>query len=146
MPLDIRPFSAKDQDAARQLILAGLEEHWGVLDPTKNPDLDDITASYAHGLFLAGWLDGELCATGALIPEGEGTGRIVRMSVARQRRRQGIGRQMLARLVEAARLAGYRRVVLETTAAWQDAVGFYQGLGFESLGEWNEDRHFAMDV
>ena len=35
-----------DQEAAQRLILAGLVEHWGTLDPTKNPDLDDIQRSY----------------------------------------------------------------------------------------------------
>jgi len=146
MPLDIRPFRTGDQSAARQLILAGLEEHWGVLDPTKNPDLEDISTRYADGVFLAGWLDGELVATGALVQEGGEAARIVRMSVAKRLRRQGIGRQMLARLVECARQAGYRRVVLETTAGWEDAMGFYQSLGFVSLGEWDGDRHFEMRI
>jgi len=146
MRLEIRPFCPSDQSTARRLILAGLEEHWGKLDPTKNPDLEDISSSYAQGVFLTGWLDGELAATGALVPEGGEAGRIVRMSVAKDLRRRGIGRQMLERLIECARQAGYRRVALETTAAWVEAVGFYESFGFESLGEWDGDRHFEMKL
>ena len=42
----IRPFQLKDQDAAKALILSGMKEHWGFIDPTKNPDLDDIATYY----------------------------------------------------------------------------------------------------
>ena len=35
-------FAGGDQEAAKNLILNGLVEHWGRLDPTLNQDLDDI--------------------------------------------------------------------------------------------------------
>ena len=35
----IRAFEPRDQAAARQLILAGLGEHFGWIDETCNPDL-----------------------------------------------------------------------------------------------------------
>jgi hypothetical protein len=40
--LTISPFHPADQAAARTLILAGLQERWGHLDPRYNADLDDI--------------------------------------------------------------------------------------------------------
>jgi hypothetical protein len=64
----IRLFCPQDQLHARQLILAGLADHWGALDPTRNPDLDDIARSYAGGLFLVGLLKGRQVATGAYLP------------------------------------------------------------------------------
>ena len=36
-PIRIRPFDPSDQPAARALILAGLREHWGWLEPGTNP-------------------------------------------------------------------------------------------------------------
>ncbi len=45
-------FRTNDQGAVRELILDGLEEHWGTLDPLLNSDLEDIEASYAHGSVL----------------------------------------------------------------------------------------------
>src|SRR5215203_5667644 len=42
----IRPFVPADQAQAREIILAGLGEHWGFIDDTLNPDLDDILAAY----------------------------------------------------------------------------------------------------
>ena len=40
--ITIRPFQSEDQQQVRDLILTGLEEHWGSLDPSKNPDLENI--------------------------------------------------------------------------------------------------------
>ncbi len=152
MSLHIRPFSSEDQEAAQRLILAGLAERWGFLDPTKNPDLADIAQTYGDGVFLTAWLeDGgaaamTLVGTGALIHEEEAVARIVRMSVARSLRRQGIGRALLERLLVHAREAGYRRVVLETTSTWSDAVAFYEQHGFRRIGEWDGDTHFSLDL
>jgi len=37
----IRPFASGNQTAVRALVLAGLKDHFGELDPTLNRDLDD---------------------------------------------------------------------------------------------------------
>ncbi|MFP4395772.1 MAG: GNAT family N-acetyltransferase [Anaerolineales bacterium] len=155
----IRPFERRDQAAAKALLLEGLAEHWGALDPTLNPDLDDIAVSYAAGCFLTAWQEaspsvggseggaGErLVGTGAILPETVDTARVARMSVARDCRRQGIGRALLDALCAAARDAGYRRLVLETTAAWRGVIDFYQTYGFRALGVREGDMHFEMDL
>ena len=144
--LMIRPFHRSDQDATKALILDGLAEHWGWLDPTKNPDLDDIAEAYGQETFLVAWLDGELAGTGALIHEVPGVARVVRMSVARELRRRGVGRAILCRLLDAARERGYSRVVLETTSTWEDAKSFYIKNGFRPTGEWEGDAHFVMEI
>ena len=144
--LIIRPFRRPDQKATRALILDGLVEHWGWLDPTKNPDLDDIAAAYGDETFLVAWEDGEIAGAGALIHEAPGAARVVRMSVARDRQRRGIGRAILRRLLEKARARGYQRVVLETTTTWEDAKSFYMNNGFRPVGEWDGDTHFVMEV
>jgi ribosomal protein S18 acetylase RimI-like enzyme len=146
----IRKFELGDQTAARQLILDGLAGHWGALDLTLNPDLNDIAGNYADGVFLVAYR-GEtahapslLVGTGALIPEGPGVGRIVRMSVDQSLRRMGIGRKLLDVLIQYGRELGYNEIVLETTETWADAVGFYQRYGFETTGFADGDRHFRL--
>ena len=62
--LEIRPFQPSDQAIAKQLILEGLAEHWGTLDPTLNPDLNDIAQSYTEGNFIVALLDGHIIGTG----------------------------------------------------------------------------------
>ena len=130
----IRRFRPEGQAAARDLILAGMKEHRGFLDPSMNPDLDDIVAAYASSTFLLAWFGEELLGTGALVREMEGIGRIVRMSVAARTRRRGVGRLILKALLEYARTAGYHRVVLETEEDWSDAITFYRNCGFRAIG------------
>ena len=113
----IRPFRPEDQAAVQGLILDGLVEHWGFLDPTKNPDLDDIASTYADGTFLVAWQGDDLVGTGALVREADGVARIVRMSVATHLRRRGIGTLILERLCGEAQAAGYAQIVLETGSA-----------------------------
>jgi len=144
--LTIVPFQRENQAAAKALILAGMQEHWGVLDESKNPDLDDIAAAYADGVFLVAWQNREIVGTGAFRPLSDDTVEIVRMSVKRENRRQGIGRAMLAALCHAAYQRGYRRAILETTASWQDVIAFYQAFGFEITHYASGDVYFALNL
>ncbi len=142
----IAPFRAQDQDAARALILAGLTERWGVLDPTRNPDLNDIAATYADGVFLCAWSDAVLIGTGALVPRGSDTAEIVRMSVARDWRRHGVGRRLAEALLATAQERGVRRLILETTETWSDAIAFYRRLGFAVTHHRDGDVYFMLEL
>jgi ribosomal protein S18 acetylase RimI-like enzyme len=145
----IRPFVASDQDAARTVILTGLGEHWGHIDETLNPDLDDIAAHYPPQIadfFVVEDADGAIIGTAGLIQEDADTGRIVRMSVTKAARGRGIGKRLVAQLETAARARGYRRLVCETTHDWTDAIALYSATGFTELGVWNDDRHFEKHL
>ena len=144
--ITITPFRAENQAEVKSLILAGLAEHWGALDPSKNPDLDDIAATYAGATFLLAWLQGRIVGTGALVPKTDSVAQIVRMSVAADMRRRGIGRLILRQLVERAKSAGYRQIVLETTATWHEVIAFYTRCGFRITHYHNEDAYFALDL
>lgn len=141
----IRPFEPRDQVAARRLILTGLGEHWGFIDETLNPDVDDIDAHYLQTgqVFVVAEVGGELAGTGGLIAEGAETMRMVRISVDRQQRRLGIGRTLVEHLVDVARQRGARRVVVETTRGWQDAIGMYLRCDFTQYDEDEHDVHFV---
>ena len=122
-------FRTKDQDAVRELILDGLEEHWGTLDPRLNSDLEDIEANFVHGSVLVVRDGDRIVGVGTIVPIAPGEGEVKRMSVARRLRRQGIGAALLRELVAIAEQRGWRVVRLETTADWEDAVGFYTHSG-----------------
>ena len=148
--LEIRPFCAGDQEAAKQLVVTGLGERWGWIDPTLNPDLNDIATAYAEGIFLVGYLGDRLVATGALSPEVTPSGtaalRVERMSVRADLRRQGIGRRMLDALLDVARQRDCRLVVLETTSTWTDAVRFYQHYGFDFVEAREGETHMQLQL
>jgi ribosomal protein S18 acetylase RimI-like enzyme len=142
--ISIRPFQPEDQTGARALILDGLGERWGTIDPNRNPDLNDIRLAYTGGVFLVARIGERIVATGALVPRGDGIAEIVRMSVARGQRRRGIGSAVLRQLVEAAQAAGCRKIILETTSTWTDAIAFYQRRGFRSTHIRGGDTYFAL--
>jgi ribosomal protein S18 acetylase RimI-like enzyme len=142
MTVTIRDFQPVDQPAARTLILTGLGEHWGWIDETLNPDVDDIATNYAGETFLVAYDGDQLIGTGALIHEADGEARVMRMSVAAAARRQRIGSQILEALIERARQRGYSKIVLETTATWSEVIAFYRRHGFRELGERDGEMHF----
>jgi GNAT superfamily N-acetyltransferase len=148
-PITIRPFNRADQAATRRLILAGLGDHFGAIDETLNPDLDDIATSYldSGGAFVVAVAgDGRIIGTGGLIEERPGVGRLVRMSVDRSRRGEGIGRSLVTHLCYLAKERGYSLVVCETNDDWEDAIALYRTCGFRDFGKWNEDIHFERPV
>lgn len=128
--VEIGDFRPADQYEVRWLILRGLGEHWGLIDESKNPDLDDIHTSYGHGRTIVARLNDEIVGTGTIVPVGDDRVELVRMSVAESVRRTGLGRLMVETLVETARDWGASVVVLETTTAWTDVVAFYLSCGF----------------
>ena len=142
----IVPFEPKYQSQAKSLVLAGLQEHWGILDPGKNPDLNDISASYAGGLFLIALRNDELIGTGAILPRPAHIGEVVRMSVVANMRRNGIGKMILDKLCDHARANGYRRVVLETTATWHEVIEFYKNYGFHITHDLGGDIYFSLEL
>lgn len=142
----IRRFVPEDQVEARTLILKGLEEHFGLIDETLNPDLDDIAGHYldrGHAFFLA-LLGGELVGTGALVREAPGIGRMARITVDSARRRQGIAKLMVRHLKDWAQLHGCRRILVETNHDWHEAITLYLGEGFEEVYKDDESIHMAF--
>ena len=127
--LEIEPFKREDQEEARDLILVGLGEHFGWIDESANPDIDDIETSFTEGLFLCAWFNDEIVGTGAYIPETGETVRIVRMSTKPSFRRRGIGQHILGQLLDTAKRRGYKKAVLETTETWNEVIAFYKRYG-----------------
>jgi GNAT superfamily N-acetyltransferase len=146
--LIIRPFVPEDQRAARALILTGLGEHFGWVDETRNPDLEDIAASYAppRGTFLVAVAGDMLVGTGALRRTDGYSGEIVRVSVRRDWRGQGVGRMLVARLLEQAREQGLKRVVVETNNNWYDAIGLYRRCGFAQYAQDDVSVYLMLEL
>ena len=148
--VEVRELRPELADAARSLILAGLGEHWGHVDPALNRDLDDLSATYATGSVLVACDGKRVVGTGTIVPRGHRSAEIVRMSVASAYRRTGLGRRLVLELVERARGWGMDRVVLETSAHWTDVVEFYLRCGFVQThfedGEFGRDTWFEMEL
>ena len=111
----------------------------GTLDPGKpRPEFCDPAAEAAADAH------DEAVATGRLITESPGVGRIGRLAVDRDLRGSRLGRQVLDALVAASQARGDREVQLH---AQRSAEGFYLRAGFSVQGEPYEEagiEHITM--
>jgi len=144
--LIIRAFAPSDQAAARRLILEGLGEHFGAVDETRNPDIDDIAANYigrGH-LFLVAEDALGLVGTAALVFEGDATAQVVRVSVAPRWRRRGLAQALVMRLIETGSARRLCRLWMETNDDWEPAIGLYRACGFTPYD--HRDGNIYMEV
>lgn len=148
MTMNIREFLPGDQETVRSLVLQGLGEHFGRIDPTLNPDLDDIQHTYieAGHRFVVVEIAAEIVGTAALKTEAPGIGRIVRVTVKPNQRRAGIGRTLVQHLIQLAKDIGYNQLLVETNLDWYDAIRLYQRAGFREYKRDEEEIHFSLTL
>lgn len=148
MTMTIRSFQPQDQTTVQQMILNGLGEHFGRIDPTLNPDLDDIYQSYieAGHRFYVIEADDEIVGTAALITEAPGIGRIVRVTVRPDQRRTGIGQTLVEHLRQSALEIGYKHLLVETNIDWHGAIRLYQRCGFVEYDRDGVEAHFSLTL
>ena len=96
------------------------------------PEAEEIDGLDPGAIHVLATLDGAPVATGRLVLESNGRGRIGRMAVRRVHRGQGVGTAVLEFLLELARQHGINQVSL---AAQLHAIRFYERLGFTAEGE-----------
>jgi predicted GNAT family N-acyltransferase len=97
-------------------------------------DEQDAIATYVLAL------DGDVAVgCGRMVAHGDHV-KVGRMAVARERRGEGIGRAVLAYLMDLARQRGFRRVILH---AQLTAEGFYRKNGYVPRGEIFEEAGIA---
>ena len=144
----IRAFTPSDQPAARRLILEGLGEHFGAVDETRNPDIDDIATNYVgrgHLFLVAEDALGPV-GTAALIFEGGATAQIARVSVASRWRRRGLAKALVMCLVEAGSARGLVRLWMETNDDWEPAIALYRACGFSPYDHRDGNIHMEVDL
>lgn len=96
-------------------------------------ELDELDLSALHAL---AYQDGQCVGTGRLVNLGNGQAQIGRMAVLPNFRGQGIGREILERLLLAATAEGVSSLILH---AQLTAMPFYEKLGFVGQGSIYEE-------
>ncbi|WP_064094173.1 GNAT family N-acetyltransferase [Rossellomorea aquimaris] len=144
----INPISQADCQEARDVILSGFRERFGFIDYSLNPDIYNIIEEYKGGAhhFFVGMKNERIVSTGAIRKEKDATYQIVRMSVLKEYRQQGLGRAMLLHLENEAVKLGARRLILETNKKWEDAIQFYKNYGFTYMEEDEVSCYFEKEI
>ena len=140
----IIPFTSEYQEQAKGLILQGIEEYVGKLDPGFNKDLENIEESFKEHIFLIVLEEDKVIGTGGLLLRGEEP-QIVRVSVKKEYRKQGLGKRIVDELISYAVKRGYKKVIVETSNDWDTAVNFYLKYGFEIMYYKDGDIYFKYD-
>ena len=123
--LEIQPYRESDQGAVVALWReSGLVRPW-------NDSVKDIHRKLRvqPDLFLVGTLDGRLVATVMAGYEGH-RGWINYLAVAKECRKQGIGRRLMGEAEARLRAAGCPKISLQIRSSNAEAVAFYRSLGF----------------
>lgn len=146
--IKIKKFDISEQDQARSIILEGLGEHFGYIDETCNPDIDDIDDNYIKkgDLFIVAYSNYELVGTGALTIETEEVVRLVRISVSKTYRKKGVGKRIVEYLLEEAKWRGYGRIVVSTNINWAAAICLYENCGFKEYDRDNVEVHMYKNL
>ena len=102
-------------------------------------ELRDLPGQYAHphGALLLAWVDGQLAGCCAMRPlttvDYPNACEMKRLYVRKAFRQLGLGRELAQAILDAARVAGYRSVLLDTLDDMQMARVLYAELGFTEI-------------
>lgn len=151
--INIRSASNDDCRRVRKLVFGVLREYG--LEPDLNGtdrDIADIEAHYIKrgGVFeLIEDAEGNLLGTVGLYPISAETVELRKMYFSKKLRGRGIGKKMLARMIEKARAAGFKKIYLETASVLKEAVRLYEKFGFHPTEEKHTlrcDAAFTLDI
>ena len=137
-PLQIRRFTAADEQAVIDVIVPIQREEFGIaITADDQPDLRAIESFYQVGLgdFLVADVDGRVVGTIGLKDIGSGRGALRKMFVAApyRGRGHGVAQTLLQRLLDDARMRGVREIFLGTTDKFLAAHRFYEKNGFQQI-------------
>ena len=96
-------------------------------------ELDEFDPLATHAL---AYQDGQCIGTARLVDLGNGHAQIGRMAVLANVRGQGIGRQILEKLIHTANAGGFKSLILHSQVS---AMPFYEKLGFTADGPQYEE-------
>jgi putative acetyltransferase len=132
--LIIREFEPGDELAFRQLNEAWIKHYFAMEAEDEHALADPRGAILSGGgrIFFA-VQQGQTVGCCALRAMGPREYEVAKMAVAESVRRNGVGRRLLTRVVEAARAAGAARLYLETNHVLTPAIRLYESVGFRHL-------------
>ncbi len=132
--LKIIPLEKNQEERARHFILDILENEYKY-KRKKRPDLEEISAHYQEGRgdFLVALLKDEVVGTIALKEYPGGRGYLKRFFVKSSLRGKGLGKQLFAPLLQAAKTNGFKEIYLGVSEDMNGAVPFYEKQGFRRI-------------
>jgi putative acetyltransferase len=133
MDVTFRRATGRDGERALSVVDRALRDYgMHALPRTSDRDLLDLEQHYdaRGGCFELIEVGGEVVGVLGWRPAGEGVFELKKLYLLSSARGRGLGRRAALRVIEAARAAGARAIVLETSLRLTDANRLYTRLGF----------------
>jgi putative acetyltransferase len=134
----IRPIRSSEIKWAKKVIIAGCREIFET-EPADFGDMENLSGySPPGGIFLVLVDRGTIVGTGAVRAIDPHVCELKRMWLLPDYRGKGLGRRLAELLIDFARAAGYRRMLLDTDPRQTAALRLYQKLGFHPIDRYND--------
>jgi len=149
----IRPIEARDDAAVANIIRTVMPE-FGASGPgfaINDPEVGAMHAAYSlpRCAYFVVELDGQVVGGGGIAPLENAEPDVCelrKMYFLPQLRGRGAGEAMMAKCLDAARAAGFRRCYLETLTGMDAAQRLYERSGFTKIcGPLGATGHFSCD-
>lgn len=130
-----RLFQPGDETAFRELNEQWIDAYFGIIEE-KDREVLGNPRKYVldpGGALVMAIQDGEVVGCCALRAMGNDTFEVAKMTVSRKLRGQGVGRRLLAAVVEQAKTMKAKKLYLETNSKLSDAIHLYESLGFQHV-------------
>lgn len=134
LPIQLRPFEPADAVAFRELNETWITKYFGIEEPDREVLGDPIGHIIQPGgsIFMA-CVEGRVIGCCALIVVRPGVFEVAKMAIAEEYRGRGIGRKLLAYVIEQARALDATLLTLATNDRLVNAIHLYEALGFRHL-------------
>jgi GNAT superfamily N-acetyltransferase len=134
MKLIFRLFQAGDETAFRELNEAWIQQFFSI----EAKDREVLGDPLEHilrpgGEIVMAILGGRAIGCCALLAMADGSFEIGKMAISEENRGFGVGKKLLAHVVERAREIGAKRLYLETSTKLPNAIHLYEAQGFVRL-------------
>lgn len=132
--LIFRPFQAGDETAFREMNEAWIREYFTIEAKDEEVLGDPVEHILRRGGEIVMAVSGdEAIGCCALLAMADGGFEVGKMAVSDQWRGHGVGRKLLAHVVERAWQIGAKRLYLETSTKLPNAIHLYESQGFTHL-------------
>jgi drug/metabolite transporter (DMT)-like permease/GNAT superfamily N-acetyltransferase len=136
--IEVCAVATTDADAAAllQAYAEEMEERFAGREPCR---VDTVAREYRRpdGSFLVVYDDDRAVACAGLRRLPDGSAEVKRMYVVPDARGRGLGRRLLERLEDEARVLGYARLRLDTGAQLTEAQELYRSAGYREIADYN---------
>lgn len=120
-------------------MIHALDRYMGGLYPAESNHLVDVnTLAQPNVHFFAAKMDGKHVGCGAIMIHGLDYAEVKRVFVDHAARGLGLGKRLIDKLAETARLQGITLMRLETGISQPEALGLFEACGFTRCGSFGD--------